>query len=115
MNPNATEVAPAQLSDGSLAVAASGSPQSLRSRVLSGSVIMLVSSVIVGITNFGYNLIVARTLGAVDFGHAAVVYTCLLLLSCVTLSFQLVCSKFVAQNHSLPAKAAVYVSLYRRA
>jgi len=111
MNPNAAEVAPAQLSDGSLAVAASGSPLALQSRVLSGSAIMLVSSIVVGFTNFGYNLIVARTLGAVDFGHAAVVYTALLLLSCVTLSFQLVCSKFVAQNHSFAAKAAVYKKL----
>ena len=115
MDSKAAEVAPAQLSDGSLAVAASGSPLSLRSRVLSGSVIMLVSSVIVGITNFGYNLLVARTLGAIDFGHAAAIYTSLLLLSCVTLSFQLVCSKFVAQNHSLAAKAAVYTSLRWRA
>ena len=115
MNPRPAELAPAQLSDGSLAVAASGSPLALRSRVLSGSMIMLVSSAIVGVTNFVYNLLVARTLGAVDFGHAAVVYTALLLLSCFTLSFQMVCSKFVAQNHSMAGKAAIYASLRRRA
>ena len=103
------------MADDSLAVAAGGSTLALRSRVLSGSMIMLVSSVIVGVTNFVYNILIARQLGAIDFGHAAVAYTVIMLLSCFTLSFQLVCAKFVAQNHSLPAKAAVYVSLTRRA
>jgi O-antigen/teichoic acid export membrane protein len=115
MDPRPTEVAPAPLTDASMAVAASASPLALRSRVLSGSMIMLVSSVIVGITNFLYNILIARYLGAVDFGHAAVVYTTIMLLSCFTLSFQLVCAKFVAQNHSPAAKAAVYRSLSRRA
>jgi O-antigen/teichoic acid export membrane protein len=108
------EVAAAQ-SDGSLTVAATASALTLRSRVLSGSMIMLVSSGIVGVTNFVYNLLIARTLGAVEFGHAAVVYTSLLLLSCFTLSFQMVCSKFVAQNHSMAGKAAIYARLRRRA
>jgi len=37
-----------------------------------------------------------------------------MLLSAVTLSFQFVCSKFVAKNNSLAAKAAVYSVLHRR-
>jgi O-antigen/teichoic acid export membrane protein len=115
MVPRTAEVDPAGLADGAPPVTAAGSPLSLRSRVLSGSMIMLVSSVIVGITNFLYNILIARQLGAVDFGHAAVAYTVIMLLSCFTLSFQLVCAKFVAQNHSLPAKAAVYNRLSRRA
>src|SRR5437868_2833763 len=87
----------------------------LRARFLSGSMIMLVSSAVVGGINLVYNLIIARWLGAVEFGHAAAVYTLLMLLSSVTLAFQLVCSKFVAQSESLEAKAGVYVSLHRRA
>src|SRR5215470_9620720 len=115
MVPRATEIDPAPLADAASPVSAKGSQLALRSRVLSGSMIMLVSSVIVGVTNFLYNVLIARHLGAVDFCHVAVTYTVIMLLSCFTLSFQLVCAKFVAQNHSLPAKAAVYTSLGRRA
>ena len=115
MVPRAAEVDRTPLTEGTPPVTATGSPLALRSRVLSGSMIMLVSSAIVGVTNFLYNVLVARHLGAVEFGHVAVAYTVIMLLSCFTLSFQLVCAKFVAQNHSFPAKAAVYVSLGRRA
>src|SRR5437588_8340855 len=100
--------------DASLAAAARSS-EVLRARFLSGSMIMLVSSAVVGGINLLYNLLIARWLGAVEFGHAAAVYTLLMLLSSVTLAFQLVCSKFVAQSESLEAKAGVYVSLHRRA
>ena len=72
----------------------------LRSRVLGGSAIMLLSSVFVGGLNLVYNFAVAHELGAGNFGHASVVYTMLMLLSAVTLSFQLVCSKFVARTDS---------------
>ena len=101
--------------DGSLAAANVGSSSVLRARLLSGSMIMLVSSAAVGGINLLYNLIIARWLGAEEFGHAAAVYTLLMLLSSVTLAFQLVCSKFIAQSESLEAKAGVYVSLHRRA
>src|SRR5437879_5077994 len=101
--------------EGSLAVAPLGSSLALRARLLSGSMIMLVSSGMVGGINLLYNILISRWLGAVEFGHAAAVYTLLMLLSSVTLAFQLVCSKFVAQSESLEAKAGVYVSLHRRA
>jgi len=65
-----------------------GSTQSLRARVLSGSMIMLVSSGFVGAANLVYNLAIAHTLGADNFGQASAVYTVLMLLSAVTLSFQ---------------------------
>jgi len=87
----------------------------LRARVLSGSMIMLVSSALVGAMNLVYNLAIAHGLGAAGFGHASAVYTVLMLLSSVTLSFQLLCSKFVAQNDSLPAKIGIYHFLHRRA
>ncbi|HET7208018.1 MAG TPA: hypothetical protein VFI95_15685 [Terriglobales bacterium] len=95
-------------------VAASGSTQALRARLLSGSMIMLVSSGVVGATNLLYNIAIARLLGAAEFGHATAIYTVLMLLSSVTLAFQLVCSKFVAKNPELPAKVAVYRTLHRR-
>src|SRR5215831_7363288 len=76
----------------------------LRGRVLSGSMIMLVSSGFVGVMNLLYNLAIAHSLGADSFGHASAVYTVLMLLSSVTLSFQLLCSKFIAKIDSLPEK-----------
>src|SRR5436190_10060366 len=87
----------------------------LRSRVLGGSAIMLLSSVFVGGLNLVYNFAVAHELGAGNFGHASVVYTMLMLLSAVTLSFQLVCSKFVARADSEEERAAIYHLLHRRA
>src|SRR5712692_5355688 len=101
--------------EGSLAVAALGSSGALRARLLGGSMVMLISSAMVGGINLLYNILIARWLGAVQFGHAAAVYTLLMLLSSVTLAFQLVCSKFVAQSESLEAKAGVYLSLHRSA
>jgi O-antigen/teichoic acid export membrane protein len=89
-------------------------PNSLRAAILSGSMILLVGSGLVSIINLVYNILLARVLGATGFGHAVSVYTLLMLLSAVTLSFQFVCSKFVAKNNSLAAKAAVYSVLHRR-
>src|SRR6266702_7509052 len=77
----------------------------LRVRVLSGSAIMLLSSVFVGGMNLVYNFTVAHELGADKFGHASVVYTVLMLLSSITLSFQLMCSKFVARAESSTERA----------
>src|SRR6266568_245556 len=92
-----------------------GNTGALRARVLGGSMIMLVSSGFVGALNLVYNLAIAHGLGAAGFGHASAVYTVLMLLSSVTLSFQLLCSKFVAKNESLPAKVGIYRFLHRRA
>jgi O-antigen/teichoic acid export membrane protein len=92
-----------------------GITSSLRVRLLGGSMIMLVSSGFVGAMNLVYNLAIAHGLGAAGFGHASAVYTVLMLLSAVTLAFQLLCSKFVAQNDSLAAKINIYHFLHRRA
>lgn len=87
----------------------------LRARVLSGSAIMLLSSVFVGGMNLIYNFAVAHKLGADKFGHASVTYTLLMLLSSVTLSFQLLCSKFAARSSSETERLAIYRLLHRRA
>ncbi len=87
-------------------------PRSLRAAILSGSMTLLVGSGLVSIINLIYNIVIARALGATGFGHAVSVYTLLMLLSAVTLSFQFVCSKFVAKSNPLAAKAAVYSILH---
>src|SRR5881392_3268637 len=87
----------------------------LRARVVGGSAIMLLGSIFVGGMNLIYNFAIAHKLGAGEFGHASVTYTLLMLLSSVTLSFQLVCSKFVARCGSEIEKAAIYRHLHRRA
>jgi len=86
----------------------------LRTRMLRGSIVLLFGSGLVSATNLLYNIAVARGLGAAGFGHATAIYTLLMLLSAVTLAFQLVCSKFVAKNLDLPAKFAIYRDLLRR-
>ncbi len=92
-----------------------GSTRKLRARVFSGSMMMLVSSGFVGAMNLLYNLAIAHVLGADKFGHASAVYTVLMLLSSVTLSFQLLCSKYVARNDSAGEKIGIYRFLHRRA
>ncbi len=76
---------------------------------------MLFSSGFVGAMNLIYNLVVAHELGAASFGHASVMYTLLMLVSAVTLSFQLLCSKLVARTELAPVKIGIYRFLHRRA
>ena len=64
--------------------------------------------------NLVYNFTVAHKLGAGQFGHASAIYTVLMLLSSVTLSFQLLCSKFVARSDSESERIAIYNLLHRR-
>lgn len=89
--------------------------RSARSMVLSGSVIMLVSMMLVNIFNFAYNMFMARMLGPGEFGHINAAVTILLLTSCVSLAFQLVCTKFVARNETAGGKAAVIHNLLSKA
>src|SRR3954464_4371036 len=85
------------------------------SLILSGSVIMLVGTAIVSVFNFGYNVAVARLLGPAAFGHAAAAGTLLMLVSAITLSFQLVCAKMIARNETASGQATVYAALNRKA
>jgi O-antigen/teichoic acid export membrane protein len=82
--------------------------------MLQGSLVLLSSTGLVSATNLFYNIAIARGLGAAGFGQATAIYTLLMLLSAVTLAFQLVCSKFVAKNTELPAKFVIYKDLLRR-
>jgi O-antigen/teichoic acid export membrane protein len=83
--------------------------------VLNGSILMLLSTTLVSLLNFAYNVVMARMLGPSLFGHVTAMVTLLMLASAVTLAFQLVCAKFVARNESRGAKASVYRSLRNKA
>jgi O-antigen/teichoic acid export membrane protein len=83
--------------------------------VLSGSIVMLFGSVLVAGINFGFNVSMARLLGPALFAQVAAMVTLLMLLSSVSLSFQMVCAKFVARNAATRGKLAVFHDLRRTA
>jgi O-antigen/teichoic acid export membrane protein len=89
--------------------------KTLQARIVSGSVVLLLGSGLTTAINLAYNIAVARFLGANGFGHATVVYTLLTLLSAVTLSFQIISTKVVAQQSSTGLQAAVYRVFHRGA
>src|SRR5437660_12651220 len=86
----------------------------LRTRMLQGSALLLGSTGLVSATNLLYNISIARGLGPAGFGHATAIYTLLMLLSAVTLAFQLVCSKLVAKSPDVVEKVAIYRELLGR-
>jgi O-antigen/teichoic acid export membrane protein len=87
--------------------------QTLQARIVSGSIVLLSGSGLNTGINLAYNIAVARYLGPKGFGHATVIYTILVLLSAVTLSFQIIASKFIAQQESRENKTAVYRLFHR--
>ncbi|MBS1852884.1 MAG: oligosaccharide flippase family protein [Acidobacteria bacterium] len=102
-------------SDVQSVVMAAAPSAALRSRLLSGSLVLLTASTLTGVMNLLYNLVVARMLGPVGFSHATAVYTLLTLISAITLSFQVVCAKLVANHAAHSDKAVVYWGLHRKA
>src|ERR1700704_4486106 len=101
--------------DAPVAEAVARAPQNARTTVLNGSFIMLVAMMLVNVFNFAYNMVMARMLGPAAFGNINAAVTMLLLASCISLAFQLVCAKFVARNQADSGKAAVAHSLLRKA
>lgn len=87
--------------------------KTLQARIVRGSLVLFSGSGLTMAINLAYNIEVARFLGAKGLGHATVVYTLLTLLSAVTLSFQIVASKVVAQQKSLELKTAAYRLFHR--
>ncbi len=90
-------------------------PKALPARILSGSFVLLSGSGLATATNFAYNIAVARFLGPNGFGHATAVYTLLTLISAVTLSFQIISAKVVAQQSSAEGKYAGYRGFHQGA
>src|SRR5947209_14218399 len=89
--------------------------RALRQKLLGGSLTLLAGSGLVGVTNLIYNVATARLLGPSGFAHATAVYTLLMLASAITLSFQVVCAKYVASHETKEEKAAIFASLHLRA
>src|SRR5450755_530072 len=87
----------------------------LRHKLLGGSLTLLAGSGLVGVTNLVYNVVTARLLGPTGFAHATAVYTLLMLASAITLSFQVVCAKYIASHDSPDDKAAIFSTLHLRA
>jgi O-antigen/teichoic acid export membrane protein len=90
-------------------------PKSLQGRIVSGSVVLLTGSGLTTAINLAYNIVVAQFLGPKGFGHATAVYTLLTVLSAVTLSFQIISAKLVAQQNSPEEMAAVYRGFHKSA
>jgi len=97
------------------AASAAVATRKLRSKLLGGTLTLLAGSGFVGITNLIYNVATARLLGPSGFAHATAVYTMLMLMSAVTLSFQTVCAKYIARYTTTEDRVAVFVSLHQRA
>lgn len=93
---------------------ASSPPKTLKSQLLGGSLTLLAGSGLVGVTNLVYNVVTARLLGPTGFAHATAVYTLLMLMSGITLSFQVVCAKYVAKSDGAREQATVFATLHQR-
>ena len=65
--------------------------------------------------NLAYNIVVAHFLGTKGFGNANALYTLLTLISAVTLAFQIVTAKIVAQQNEEARRDAAYRDLQRAA
>ena len=89
--------------------------KALRQKLLGGSLTLLAGSGLVGVTNLVYNVVTARLLGPTGFAHATAVYTLLMLASAITLSFQVVCAKYVAGCETPSEKEAIFAALHLRA
>ncbi|MEO8726816.1 MAG: oligosaccharide flippase family protein [Acidobacteriaceae bacterium] len=93
---------------------APGGETSTGARVVSGSIIMLAGSALVSGFNFFFNVAMARMLGPARFSQVTAAATILMLFSAVTLSFQLVCAKFIARNTTAYGRRRIYEKLIRR-
>jgi hypothetical protein len=100
---------------GTTATTRPGDHEGIRGRVVRGSAILLLSSGLVAATNLLYNILLARMLGASGFGHASALYTLLMLVTAITLSFQIITSKFMARTSETIIRAQIYATMLRRA
>jgi O-antigen/teichoic acid export membrane protein len=88
--------------------------KTLKSKLFSGSLTLLAGSGLVGVTNLVYNVATARLLGPSGFAHATAVYTILMLISGITLSFQVVCAKYIARTASPEERTLVFATLHQQ-
>lgn len=110
------EINPSRVAGASAGASPSqGRTKALRQKLLGGSLTLLAGSGLVGVTNLIYNVVTARMLGPTGFAHATAVYTLLMLASAITLSFQVVCAKYVASRETDTEKAAIFTRLHLQA
>src|SRR5258708_1848616 len=115
INSPVAESADPEPSPGATQAATTSVPaKTLKSKLLGGSLTLLAGSGLVGVTNLVYNVATARLLGPSGFAHATAVYTILMLVSGITLSFQVVCAKYVAKSTSPEDRALVFAALHQR-
>ncbi len=88
--------------------------RTMKSQLLGGSLTLLAGSGLVGVTNLIYNVATARLLGPTGFAHATAVYTMLMLMSAITLSFQVVCAKYIARTAVEEDRLQVFSTLHQR-
>jgi len=88
--------------------------KALKSQLFGGTLTLLAGSGLVGVTNLVYNVATARLLGPTGFANATAVYTILMLLSCITLAFQVVCAKYIAKSPSAEERLQVFANLHQR-
>jgi len=94
---------------------ASAQTKTARQKLLGGSLTLLAGSGLVGVTNLVYNVATARLLGPTGFANTTAVYTLLMLMSAITLTFQVVCAKYVASRETESEKVSVFNLLHQRA
>lgn len=102
-------------SSGGTSAPVATSLKTLRAQIVKGGLTLLVGTGVVGIMNLAHNIVVARLLGPIGYGQAAAVFTLLMLISAITLAFQMLCAKLVARHTSFADKAGLYALLHRRA
>lgn len=90
-----------------------GKPGSLRAKIVAGSAVLLSGSTLATVLSLLYNIVTARFLGPQGYGQATVIYTILTLVSALTLSYQIIIAKVVAQQPTEEGKSAVYRRLNR--
>jgi len=97
------------------AKAATASLKTLRTQMVRGGITLLASTGLVGLMNLAHNVVVARLLGPTGYGHAAVVFTLLMLVSAITLAFQILCAKLIAGSDVPADRKGIYKRLHRMA
>lgn len=91
------------------------SKNGLQAKIIAGSVVLLSGSTMAVALNLAYNVAVAHFLGREGFGNANALFTLLTLMSAVTLSFQIVTSKVIAQQPDEASRDASFRDLERAA
>lgn len=87
----------------------------LRARIVAGSAVLISGSTLTTVLSLFYNIVIARYLGPQGYGQATVIYAILTFVSALTLSFQIIVAKVVAQQTTQQGKSAVYRHLNRDA